>query len=1279
MSTSVNFFPFQWNYEDEFNNKEFRCVIRIWGWNEKNEGVCVRVEDFDIPVWIELPVVLDNKPVVWTTEKINKIANAIQTLEEFKSKKGYAYLAPVAIQLEERKRLYNNEFFKVENNKYDSRMFTFLKVTFKSCKGVQKLADVLNKPLKLSSDDNDTIMLRCHCSSRSLTPVMKLMAIRNIPSSNWIMGLGINVHDNAKQSLKQHEYIISYKRLQAHPTPDQMPIIAPLVCSFDIETYSHDHNKFPDPSHGEDLLLQIGCIFARRGIVENKVLITLGEPIKPEGLSKEDDFELICCKHEVDLLLQLRDVILKYDPDVFIGYNIFGFDIRYLAGRAQYRQMSTDFLNFSCVPGKPAEFSQIKWESSARGVVDLQFLNAHGRLFIDLLPIIKASENLPSYKLEAVAAKHLGGLNKDPITPKQIFQSWKNQDWKTFGEVAAYCIKDTYVTYRLYEKLLMWYGLVESATTNKVPIFCMVSQGQQIKAYAQVFDYCYNNEIMCNIPPKQPKKPYKGAIVTEPIAGLYEMILPFDFASLYPTIIIAKNIDFSRFVPPTDCSIPDEICEVLRWSDHEGCGCPKDTMPKAKAKVRLDADGQPIATKPKKVVCNDYDYRFIKKEYAGPGVVPTIITNLLAARKNVRKKQEAIAEEIDAIEEQISALPENKPKTKEKLKQQIKQKKELYQVLEKRQLAFKVNANSMYGMFGAENGYLPFFPGAESVTRVGRVSIMAASERLEKVHGGKVIYNDTDSAYCYFEKMRGHSVQEIWNFAQDVVKDIATLFTAPMKLEFEGKIYVRFMIFTKKKYIAEMLDEKGKLKENMYMRGVPLVRREYCKNMKQIYEHCVKYILKRIEQLSGLSKQIKDPLNTGTVQVRLCVLEKCLQTQMSGDLRVQDLKNTICHMLSSSNLKITLFVHCLQNGKKIAETEHKTARKILDENTEETLGQLSEQFAHEGALTIHCVVHDYVELVNDIMQHFVNAMSWQTRTPDNTFNLEDFVIYKGLTKEHYSNPQAHVEVAKKITNRGTPVAVNSRIEYVLIADSDNVFRKDRKQFEISEDYGYFKQFREILRLDLLQYFKSQHINYLDQVLVTIFGVNKVASKLFAQLAHKNQTIAQIKYKFRPTYNLINASAQEQLEFKNFSTVAYHKQISKQPLTHTADKKVAFEQEVWGLPVSEWITRIYKLTNKKNKLEAGNYHYDKIAHIVYEIANSAIDEEDRRDKAHAGFVNNLRWWTDYKPWFQDIRYSFPYPKLENFTDLLSCKKASDCPASQQEWYKQIVTLMIGDKN
>ena len=113
---------------------------------------------------------------------------------------------------------------------------------------------------------------------------------------------------------------------------------------------------------------------------------------------------------------------------------------------------------------------------------------------------------------------------------------------------------------------------------------------------------------------------------------------------------------------------------------------------------------------------------------------------------------------------------------------------------------------------------------------------------------------------------------------------------------------------------------------------------------------------------------------------------------------------------------------------------------------------------------------------------------------------------------HYSAKSlvpAHVAVARKIVSRGTPVLSNTRIEYVLLSNTNNSFDKNEKQSTIAESLDYYKEFRP-KPLNILHYINSQYVNNLDQLILTIFGKEKTATKLFGWLVAKNKTLTLFK-------------------------------------------------------------------------------------------------------------------------------------------------------------------------
>ena len=60
-----------------------------------------------------------------------------------------------------------------------------------------------------------------------------------------------------------------------------------------------------------------------------------------------ENTEIQCCKTEQDVLLAWKEIINKEDPDIIIGYNIFGFDFSFMFKRAIQLDCVEEFLELS--------------------------------------------------------------------------------------------------------------------------------------------------------------------------------------------------------------------------------------------------------------------------------------------------------------------------------------------------------------------------------------------------------------------------------------------------------------------------------------------------------------------------------------------------------------------------------------------------------------------------------------------------------------------------------------------------------------------------------------------------------------------------------------------------------------------------------------------------------------------------------------------------------------------------------------------------------------------
>jgi hypothetical protein len=112
-------------------------------------------------------------------------------------------------------------------------------------------------------------------------------------------------------------------------------------------------------------------------------------------------------------------------------------------------------------------------------------------------------------------------------------------------------------------------------------------------------------------------------------------------------------------------------------------------------------------------------------------------------------------------------------------------------------------------------------------------------ETVEGVfHGGigEIILKNTDSTYISLPGFVSETqASDCYNLCYQIENDVKSLFPSPMKLAFEEKIYWRFFILTKKRYMALTCNTEGKISNNMFKRGVLLARRDNSAFLRSIY------------------------------------------------------------------------------------------------------------------------------------------------------------------------------------------------------------------------------------------------------------------------------------------------------------------------------------------------------------------------------------------------------------------------------------------------------------
>jgi DNA polymerase elongation subunit (family B) len=534
--------------------------------------------------------------------------------------------------------------------------------------------------------------------------------------------------------------------------------------------------------------------------------------------SDVENSELEVYKTEREMLLGWQKMIQRENPDIIIGYNIFGFDYEFMFRRAEENGCIEEFLKLSrnkdeiCAT-KDWETGRYKMEEStlqiASGQHDLKFIKINGRLQIDLYNFFRREENLSSYKLDYVAGHFIGDyvkefssceagseikttnmtgllegsfvhfeeightvdyyndgakykvikvdkakrtfqidtvvkpdmskkvrwcLAKDDVTPKDIFQM-TNGTADDRAVIAKYCIQDCNIVHYLFNKSDVLTGFIEMAKICSVPINFLVMRGQGIKLTSFVAKKCREKKTLMPVIEKGGLDDgYEGAIVLPPKSGLYldKPVACVDYASLYPSSMISENLSHDSKVWTMEYDLAGNLIE--EWGEKDAAGnFMYDNLPGYEY-VDITYDTYRYVRKTpaaaaEKVKSGHKICRFVQEK----AIMPSILEELLMARKTTRKQ---IPLETDDF---------------------------MKNVLDKRQLGYKVTANSLYGQCGAKTSTFYEKDIAACTTATGRMLLTYAKKIVEQCYGDAIVNTEnhgpvlTKAEYIYGDSVTNYT------------------------------------------------------------------------------------------------------------------------------------------------------------------------------------------------------------------------------------------------------------------------------------------------------------------------------------------------------------------------------------------------------------------------------------------------------------------------------------------------------------------------------------------
>ena len=577
-----------------------------------------------------------------------------------------------------------------------------------------------------------------------------------------------------------------------------------------------------------DPIIQIGTVLWRPGqAVGTRHIFVLGGCAPIEGVV------IHSYKTEKDVILHWFQWVLEENIDVFVGYNIFGFDERYMWERlcelGLEQEDSVQQLSRLFDEGGTVKLEEKRLASSALGDNMLYMWTTPGRLRIDLYGHVKRKAKMNSYKLDSVAAAFLSGKLSGVLPCEE------NGKWllKTKQKGDARIGRYVQVLDDLGEEL-----------TEKMPILAVTEYGLVVESEEDL--EAISGEaarwavVKDDVPPKEIFRLHRGSDVDRAKVAayciqdcdltleLYKKLEVFNEAmSMANVCSVPVAYIFTRgqgikieSLIFKDCMIANQLIEVLPGGDrvvagedsyegaivldpipgfytdapvgvcdfaslypstiisenisHDMLVWVKDYDMKGKLICMKYGTEQAEELAPAGTQFTDIEFDIWRPDPADTRKQPVKLRVGVRVCRYAQPPNDAKGSLPMIVGKLLAA---RKAKRNEMAKTDDPFKKAL---LDAEQNAYKVTANSLYGQLGSSTFKIRLQHLAASVTSYGRKQIMFAKAALEQFYGpeandprceAKIVYGDTDSLFVTFSP-RNPETGKLYEGREAIVKTI---------------------------------------------------------------------------------------------------------------------------------------------------------------------------------------------------------------------------------------------------------------------------------------------------------------------------------------------------------------------------------------------------------------------------------------------------------------------------------------------------------------------------
>ena len=239
---------------------------------------------------------------------------------------------------------------------------------------------------------------------------------------------------------------------------------------------------------------------------------------------------------EETLLKNFVKAINEHDPDIITGYNIDGYDLPLLVERC-------DVYGIDLKIGRDGSELEQRMQ---------RFWQAQGRVIADAWWNVKREVRPRQESLNAVA-KELLGREKHDVNPKKMDEEWANNPEK----VMEYCLEDAKLALEILEHIKVLQKYQHLGSVAKLPLNDVINGMTSTMIDSLMIRFADSKGIGVPMTNRRKRTGHiEGGYVHSIDPGLYEWVCVLDFKSMYPSIIIDRNLCFSTMSEDGEIETP---------------------------------------------------------------------------------------------------------------------------------------------------------------------------------------------------------------------------------------------------------------------------------------------------------------------------------------------------------------------------------------------------------------------------------------------------------------------------------------------------------------------------------------------------------------------------------------------------------------------------------------------------------------------------------------------------------------------------------------------------